>query len=261
MDTLGDITLYNADCVKVMPTLPDRSVDCVIADLPYGCLNRGNKHAEWDKELELPALWPELLRVSKKNAAIILFGQGIFSAKLMMSQPKLYRYSLVWDKVLKNGFLNANRMPLRQHEDILVFYRSMPTYNPQMTKCEPHKRNHSKGTMIKRATNRCYGNYVDTPTIISDEKFPTTIVRIAKSHIAGKSYHPTEKPTALLEWLIKSYTNEGDTVLDCTMGSGTTMVGCVNTNRKWIGIELDPDYYVTAVQRIKEHQRQLTITF
>jgi len=123
---IRDIELHIGDCLEVMPALPDKSVDMVLADLPYGCLNKSNKHAQWDKEIDLAALWAELLRVCKGNAAIVLFGQGLFSAKLIMSQPKLYRYSLVWDKVLKSGFLNANRMPLKQHEDILVFYRSMP---------------------------------------------------------------------------------------------------------------------------------------
>ncbi len=246
------IILYHGDCLAVMPTLPDKSIDMVLADLPYGCLNKGNKHAQWDKEIDLDALWTELLKIAKPNAAIVLFGQGLFSAKLMMSQPKLYRYSLVWDKVLKNGFLNANRMPLKQHEDILVFYRSMPTYNPQMAKCPPHKRNHSKGSMIKPATNRCYGNFVETPTIVSDEKYPTTIVSIAKQHINGKAYHPTQKPVALLEWLIRTYTDEGDTILDCTMGSGSTMVACANTRRKGIGIELMNDYYDIAVKRVSD---------
>lgn len=131
---IGGITLYQGDCLDVLPTLADGSISACIADLPYGCLNKGNKHAQWDKEIDLDALWAQLLRVCKPNAAIVLFGQGLFSAKLMMSQPKLYRYSLVWDKINRpTGFLDARRKPLKIHEDILVFYRSLPTYNPQMT--------------------------------------------------------------------------------------------------------------------------------
>lgn len=246
------ITLMNGDCLELLPGLPDCSCDMALVDLPYGCLNKSNRHAAWDKELPLDTLWKEWKRIVKPSGAIVLFGQGIFSAKLIMSQPKLYRYSLVWDKVLKNGFLNANRMPLKQHEDILVFYQQMPAYNPQMTKCDPHKRNHSKGNLSRRQSNRCYGNFVDTPTVISDEKYPTSIISIPKQHVNGKAYHPTEKPVKLLEYLIRTYTNEGDCVLDCAMGSGSTMVGCVNTNRRGIGIELMPEYYSTAARRVNE---------
>lgn len=257
---IGDIELYNGDCLEILPTIADCSCDMALVDLPYGVLNKKNRHAQWDKELPLDALWEQWKRIVKPNGAIVLFGQGLFSAKLMMSEPKMYRYSLVWDKVLKNGFLNANRMPLKQHEDVLVFYRSMPTYNPQMIKCEPHKRNHSKGN-LQTQKNRCYGHFVATPTIVSDEKYPTSIVSIPKQHINGKSYHPTEKPVALLEYLIKTYTNEGDFVLDCTMGSGSTMVACANTNRRGIGIELMQEYYDIAVKRVNDAQAQLKMEF
>ena len=243
------ITLLRGDCLEILPTIADNSVDLCLTDLPYGVLNKGNKHAAWDKELPLDTLWEQWKRIVKPNGAIVLFGQGLFSAKLMMSQPKMYRYSLVWDKVLKNGFLNANRMPLKQHEDILVFYRQMPVYNPQMVKCEPHKRNHSRGN-LQAQRNRCYGNFVAMPTIVSDEKYPTSIVSISKQHIIGKSYHPTEKPVALLEYLVKTYTNEGDCVLDCTAGSFSTMVACVNTNRRGIGIELDETFFNIGKQRV-----------
>ena len=256
--TTDNITLLRGDCLEILPTIADCSCDMALVDLPYGCLNKGNKHAAWDKELPLDSLWEQWKRIVKPNGAIVLFGQGMFSAKLMMSQPKMYRYSLVWDKVLKNGFLNANRMPLKQHEDILVFYQKMPVYNPQMIKCEPHKRNHSRGD-LKAQRNRCYGNFVATPTIITDEKYPTSILSIAKSHINGKSYHPTEKPVALLEYLIRTYTNEGDCVLDCTMGSGSTMVACANTSRRGIGIELMQEYYDIAVKRVKDAQAQLKL--
>lgn len=150
-------------------------------------------------------------------------------------------------------------MPLRQHEDILVFYKSLPTYNPQMVKCEPHKRNHSKGNGKHREVNRCYGNYVETPTIISDEKFPTSIISIPKEHINGKSYHPTEKPVELIRYLIRTYTNEGDTVLDSTMGSGTTCVAAIREKRHYIGIELNEEYYNIAKKRIENELNQPTL--
>ena len=202
-------TLLHGDCLELMKSIPDKSVDMVLCDLPYGVLNRESEGGKWDNIIPFEPLWAEYKRVTRSNSAIVLFCQGMFTAKLIMSNPKMWRYNLVWDKVLKNGFLNANRMPLRQHEDIAVFYGQLPTYNPQMVKCEPHKRNHSKGNGKHREVNRCYGNYVETPTIISDEKFPTSIISFPKQHITGKSYHPTEKPVALLEYLIRTYTNRG----------------------------------------------------
>lgn len=248
--SIADITMYKGDCLFVIPTLPENSVDMVLADLPYGCLNKKNKHAQWDKEIDLVALWPELLRVCKNNAAIVLFGQGIFSAKLIMSQPQLYRYDLIWQKGGRcSGFLNAKRQPLREHEQILVFYRQQPTYNPQMTECEPHQRNHSRGKQENSPTNRCYGKFGKAEDIITNLKYPKSILSVPREH--KDLYHPTQKPVALLEYLIKTYTNEGETVLDCTMGSGSTLVACVNTNRRGIGIELADEYFNIAVERVR----------
>lgn len=256
-----NIQLLHGDCLELMKDIPDKSVDAIICDLPYEVLNKGNKNAQWDKMLPLDKLWEQYCRIIKDNGAIILFGQGMFTAQLMMSNPKMWRYNLIWDKIMPTGFLNSKRMPLRSHEDIIVFYKSLPTYNPQMTKCEPHKRNHSKGNMLKPGKNQCYGHYVETPTIISDEKFPKSIITISKEHCVGKFYHPTQKPVALMEWLIKTYTNENELVLDNTMGSGTTGVACVNTNRRFIGMELDDKYYDIACGRVKkameEHQMSL----
>lgn len=258
---MKDIELWHGDCLVEMQKIGDKSVDCIICDLPYEVLNKGNKHAQWDKMLPLDKLWEQYNRVIKDNGAIILFGQGMFTAQLMISNPKMWRYNLIWDKIMPTGFLNSKRMPLRSHEDILVFYKSLPTYNPQMTKCAPHKRNHSKGNMLKPCKNQCYGSYVETPTIISDEKFPKSIISISKEHCVGKFYHPTQKPVALIEWLVKTYTNENELVLDNTMGSGTAAVACMNTNRKFIGIELDDKYYDIACKRVKEaiNNKQLSL--
>lgn len=249
-----DFMLIYGDCLEVMATLHDNSVDMALVDLPYAVLNKSNQHAAWDKELPIDSLWEQWRRIVKPNGAIVLFGQGLFSAKLMLSQPKMYRYSLVWDKVLKNGFLNAKRMPLRQHEDILVFYEQMPVYNPQMVKCEPHQRNHPRGSQaqVKAPINRCYGTFHNLPDVITDEKYPSSIISIAKEHKNGEYYHPTQKPVALLEYLIRTYTNDGDCVLDNTMGSGSTMVACVNTKRRGIGIELSQEYYDIAVKRVNQ---------
>ena len=136
------IELYNGDCLEVMQTIPDKSVDMILCDLPYEQLNKSNPNAKWDCQINFEKLWEYYSRIIKDNGAIVLFGSGMFTADLIYSNKKLWKYNLIWDKVAKTGFLNAKKMPLRQHEDICVFYKSLPTYNPQMTKCEPHQRNH-----------------------------------------------------------------------------------------------------------------------
>lgn len=251
MEQIKNITLYHGDCLDVMPTLADGGVDMILVDLPYEVLNKRNQHAQWDKEIDIDALWAQWKRVIKPNGAIVLFGQGLFSAKLMLSNPKMYRYSLVWDKCRVTGFLNVTRMPLRRHEDILVFYQSLPTYNPQMQDLNGREKNHSRQHCFSEV-NRCYGNFKRVPTQILDKKFPQSIISIPKEHINGKYYHPTQKPVALLEYLIKTYTNEGDCVLDCACGSGSTLVACANTNRRGIGIEKNDEYYDIAVKRVKQ---------
>lgn len=256
---MNNIKLVNGDCLIEMQNIPDKSVDMILCDLPYEVLNKGNKHVQWDRKIPFDKLWEQYNRVIKDNGAIVLFAQGMFTAELMMSNPKMWRYNLVWDKVQKNGFLNANKMPLRQHEDICVFYKKLPTYNPQMTKCEPHKRNHSKGNMAKPHKNSCYGVFVEVPTSITDEKYPTSIISISKEHKVGNFFHPTQKSVALLEYLIRTYTNEGETVLDNCMGSGSTGVACVNTKRNFIGIELNDEYFEIACERIKESQQQFKL--
>lgn len=251
--------LINADCLIAMKDIPDKSVDMILCDLPYEVLHKNNPHAQWDRKIPFDKLWEQYNRVIKDNGAIVLFAQGMFTAELMMSNPKMWRYNLVWNKVAKNGFLNANRMPLRQHEDICVFYKQLPTYNPQMTKCEPHKRNHSKGSMAKQGKNSCYGNFVEVPTKITDEKYPTSIISISKEHKVGNFFHPTQKSVALLEYLIKTYSNEGETILDNTMGSGSTGVAAKRLNRNFIGIELNEEYFKIAVKRIQQTTQQLLL--
>ena len=233
-----------------MQNIPDKSVDCILCDLPYGQLNKSNKHAAWDVVIPFEALWEQYKRIIKDNGAIVLFAQGMFTAQLMTSNPKMWRYNLIWQKGGRySGFLNAKRQPLREHEDICVFYKKQPTYNPQMVKCLPHQRNHSRGKMEKEQTNRCYGKFGKAVDIITNLKYPKSILNFKRPH---PQIHPTEKPVALLEYLINTYTNDGDTVLDNCMGSGSTGVAAVNTNRKFIGIELDENYYNIAKQRIDE---------
>ena len=252
-------SLINGDCLDVMKNIEDHSVDMILCDLPYGVLNKNNPSSKWDSIIDYRKLWSQYDRIIKDNGAILLFGQGMFTANLMMSNQKLWRYNLIWDKVSKTGFLNSKRMPLRQHEDIIVFYKNIPTYNPQMKKCKPHKRNHTKGNINNPQKNSCYGKFVAIPTIISDEKYPTSIISISKEHCNGKFFHPTQKPIALLEYLIKTYSNEGELILDNCMGSGSTCVAAKNTNRDYIGIELDKKYYDIAVDRVNNAKKELSL--
>lgn len=247
------IDLYNGDCLEQMKRVPDGSVDMILTDLPYGVTNGSSEAGKWDCVIPLEPLWENFLRVAKDNAAIVLFAQGMFTAQLMMSQPNLFRYNLIWDKMRASGFMNANRMPLRYHEDICVFYRSMPTYNPQMEDLNGREENHSQGRGEHKQTNRCYGfiERYDTSGI-KGKKFPRSILSFPRPHCTGN--HPTEKSVDLCAWLIRSYTNRGETVLDATMGSGTTGVACVVEDRNFIGIEKDANYFAVAEKRIRRRR-------
>lgn len=238
--------LINGDCLEEMKNIQDKSIDMILCDLPYGVTQN-----KWDSVIDLKLLWIEYERIIKDRGAIILTAQDKFSAKLMVSNEKIHKYNLVWDKQLTSGFLNANRMPLRVHEDILIFYKKLPIYNPQKIKGKP---NHSKGKMTTDENNN-YGTYgkIDNKDILGDMKHPKSILSFRKPH-PSKALHPTEKPIELMEWLIRSYTNEGDLILDNCMGSGTTGVACVNLNRNFIGIELDEKYFKIAKQRITTHK-------
>ena len=243
--------VQQGDCLELMKSVESGSVDMILCDLPYGVLNKSNASAKWDLVIPFDELWNEYERIIKPNGAIVLTAQGLFTADLMLSNRRLWRYNLIWDKVAKTGFLNSKKMQLRQHEDICIFYKSQPTYNPQMAKCEPHKRNHSKGNMLAPQKNSCYGSFTETPTIISDEKFPTYIISISKEHNTGSFFHPTQKPVALFEYLIKTYTNEGDLVLDNCAGSGTTAIACLNTGRDYILMEQEEKYIDVICKRIE----------
>ena len=244
---MSDINIIHGDCLEEMNNIPDKSIDMILCDLPYGTTRN-----KWDSVIPFDKLWEQYNRIIKDNGAIVLFAQGMFTAQLMMSNPKMWRYNLIWDKVLTSGFLNAKRMPLRSHEDIVVFYKELPTYNPQMTQGEPL---HGRGTAYKNKelTNNCYGEMTlsEDNRKGSTEKYPKSIIRQKKTH-PSKTVHPTEKSVPLLEYLIKTYSNEGDVVLDNCMGSGSTGVACVNTNRKFIGIELDESYFNIAKERIEK---------
>ncbi|MGL4801919.1 MAG: DNA-methyltransferase [Cetobacterium sp.] len=252
---INNVELYSGDCLQVMDSLIEQGVkvDMILCDLPYGVTKN-----DWDKDIiPLNELWKRYNKIIKDNGAIVLFGQDKFTAKLMMSNVKNHRYNLIWDKVLKSGFLNCNRMPLRQHEDICVFYKKLPTYNPQ--KFEGEKESHSSGTKSMDEYRNCnYGKFenVDNSKKHGKMKFPTSILKFEKPH-PSIAVHPTQKPVDLCEWLIKTYTNENEIVLDNTMGSGSTGVACLNTNRRFIGIEQNEEYMDIACQRIKQIQIDL----
>ena len=241
------INIRQGDCLELMKEIPDKSIDMILCDLPYGTTqNKSDIIIPFDK------LWNSYERIIKDNGAIVLFAQGVFYVDLVNSNRKLFRYDLIWDKVLTSGFLNAKRMPLRQHEQIAVFYKKLPKYNPQFTSGKPL---HSKGKTYKDKpiVNQNYGVFhaTDDSRAGSTEKYPTSILKFQKPH-PSISVHRTQKSVELLKWLINTYTNEGDTVLDNCMGSGSTGVACVNTNRNFIGYELNEKYFEIAERRINE---------
>lgn len=244
--------IYNEDCLVGMQRIPDKSIDAIICDLPYGVLNRSNQQAKWDEVIPLSPLWVQYERIIKDNGVIILFGQGMFAAQLMVSNPTLFRYNLVWDKQRVSNFLNVKRQPLRQTELISVFYKNQSTYHPQM-RFVPNSRNHSRGTCQGKMTNRCYGKMKKATDFISDEKYPTDLISIPKR--VSKALHPTEKPVSLIEYLIRTYTNEGDVVLDNCLGSGTTAVAAINTKRHYLGFEINREYFDVAGKRIELAKR------
>lgn len=241
------INLLCGDCLELMKQIPDGSIDMILCDLPYGVT--ANKR---DIVLPFNDLWNAYNRIIKANGCIALHAQGLFYVDLINSNRKNYRYDFVWDKVLVSGFLNARKMPLRQHEYIAIFYKKPPTYNPQMIQGAV---NHSKGKP-KNCQNNNYGEFAFVDSKQDGLKYPTSVLRYQKPH-PSVALHRTEKPVSLLEYLVKTYTNEGDTVLDNCMGSGSTGVACVNTGRNFIGIELDKQYFDIAEKRINEAQEDL----
>lgn len=251
--------IYCGDCFDYLPMIADKSVDLILTDMPYNTLNRSNPSVKWDVEIPLSRLWSQYNRIIKTNGAILMFGNEVLAARLIMSNLKMYRLSLIWDKVRKSNFLNCKKMPMRQHEQILVFYQKPPTYNPQMVRCEPHQRNHSRGNGTHKETNNCYGNFKEAPSVISDFKYPGTIVRFPKGHSKEDWLHPTAKPVNLLRYLIRTFSNEGDLVLDNFVGSGSTCIAAIEEKRDFIGIELSDKYYEIAKKRVEDRLSEPTL--
>ncbi len=234
------INLMQGDCLERMKEIPDGSIDMVLTDPPFGVTQN-----KWDSVIPLDLMWAEIKRVRKTNAAILLFGTEPFSSNLRLSNIKEFKYDWAWDKKNPTGFLNAKKQPLRRTESVSVFYANQPTYSPQM---EVRGKPRTKGGYNKQGGSDNYGNFGDAESF-NNTYYPTNVIEISNAGRTGK-VHPTQKPVALMEYLIKTYTNEGETVLDFTMGSGTTGVAAVRNNRDFIGIELDPDYFKIAEERI-----------
>lgn len=240
--------LLQGDCLELMKEIPDKSIDMILCDLPYGTTT-----CKWDTVIPLEKIWVGYKRIIKDNGAIVLFGLNPFSANLIMSNPKMYRYTWIWQKSNVVGFFNAKKMPLRTYEEIMVFYKKLPTYNPQFTQGKPYI---SRRTGQHAFFRPPYSETTQRLDTISDgRRYPKDIIQFSNS--SERSDHPTQKPVALLEYLIKTYTNPGELVLDNCMGSGSTGVACVKTGREFIGMELDEKYYNRAVERINEAQQYL----
>ena len=234
--------LLCGDCLELMKDIPAGSVDMVLCDLPYGTTRN-----KWDTVIPFEPLWEQYHRICKENAAIVLNCQEPFTSELIQSNKRDFKYKWIWLKKQCSGFLNAKKQPLRNCEDIAVFYKKQCVYNPQMRKGKPQLK--STGG---RTSN--YGKFTYMPHV-SEDYYPTTLLEVPLPRF--KNGHPTQKPVALLEYLIKTYTNEGETVLDNCMGSGSTGVACVHTGRDFIGIELDEHYFSIAKERIEKEMNLL----
>ena len=234
-----DADLRLGDCLEILPTLPDDSIDLLLVDLPYG-----TTACKWDSIIPLDQLWEQYNRVCKENAAMIFTAQQPFTTTLAASNLANLRYEWIWEKPQGTNPMNAKIMPLKAHENILVFYRKKPTYNPQMWYSTPvagfHSDKKGLGEVYGKGT---YSGHKDNP---EGTRYPKSVQKWKQE----RGYHPTQKPVTMMEYLIKTYSNEGDTVLDNTMGSGTTGVACANCNRSFIGIEMDVTYFEVAKDRI-----------
>lgn len=235
--SVGGATTILGDCLDVMGAIKDASVDLVLCDLPYGTTQN-----KWDSVIPLDAIWAAYKRVIKPDGAIVLTAQAPFDKALGASNIDMLKYEWIWRKTKGTGHLNANKQPLKNHENVLVFYTRQPVYNPQglVRKTEP--------TIRKGGNNGTNYGKSDKDALQEYENYPRSVLDIPSE---GKTVHPTQKPVALMEYLIQTYTNEGELVLDNTMGSGTTGVACMNTDRRFIGIERDPKYFEIANQRIE----------
>ena len=241
--------IYHEDCIECMKRIDDKSIDLICTDLPYQ-----QTHNHWDTIIPFEPLWIQYERIIKDNGAIILFANGMFTADLMKSNPKLWRYNLIWEKTQPTGFLNAKRMPLRSQEDICVFYKKQPTYNPQKTTGHPRKVSKAEHKVNCKETTD-YGQHGLT-TYDSTERYPRSVWKFAKD-VQKSALHPTQKPIALIAEIIKTYSNPGDLVLDSCSGSCTTAVAAIVTERNYICIENDNDIFEIGTKRVADVEKEI----
>ena len=223
--------VFEADCLEKMKDIPDKSIDMILCDLPYGITQNA-----WDSYIPLDKLWAQYTRIIRPNGVIALTSHGVFTAKLILSQEKLFKYKWVWEKSKPTNFLNAKKQPLRKHEDICIFYGRQPTYNPQMTQGVAY----DKGVR-KNQLSGCYGDFEPVRVQSKGERYPTDIIYVKTAESEGEVLHPTQKPIELGRYLIRTYTSEGDIVLDNTCGSGSFLVSAMLEGRNFIGIEKNED--------------------
>jgi site-specific DNA-methyltransferase (adenine-specific) len=252
---MSEIKLICGDCLEVMKSMPDKSIDAVITDPPYG-----TTAINWDKKIDLNLFWNGINSLIKQNTPIIVFSFQPFTTDLITSNRDKFKYEIVWKKTMPQGFLNANKCPLRNHENIIVFYEHLPTYHPIKTKTERSDIGRIRNVNAMRSKQ--YREMNRTTWVETGERYPTDAIEFSNWNGAlfGKTEnatkHPTQKPVDLMTYLISTYSNENDTILDPFMGSGTTGVACVMTNRNFIGVEIDPGYFEIAKKRIAVAQMQ-----
>jgi DNA modification methylase len=234
------VNLFLGDCLELLPTLGESSIDMLLVDLPYG-----TTACKWDSVIPLEPLWAEFNRVCKENAAMVFTAAQPFTTMLAASNLRHFRYEWIWEKPQGTNPMNAKVMPLKSHENVLVFYRKKPTYNPQMWYSTPYGGFSSETSKIGEVYGSAKSKHRDNP---EGSRYPKTVLRFKQE----KGLHPTQKPVEMMEYLIRTYSNEGETILDCTMGSGTTGVACVNTGRNFVGMESNGEYFTLAKERIEK---------
>lgn len=247
------VELFNMNCKELLARIESKSIDLIIQDAPFGVTQNG-----WDVKPDLDEMWPEWLRVAKENTAIIFFATQPFASELVLSQPKYFRYDLIWYKPLGTGFLNANKMPMRNHEHLIVFYKKLPTFNPQKgvgVRKKGVRKHDRNGTNYGRFATEGQSLYFDDYGI----RNPQSVIEFTNGDHTSENEHPTQKPLELIRYLILTYSNPGDIVFDGYFGSGTAAIACEAEGRNFIGSELRDDYYQIACNRLKKFQLQKTL--
>lgn len=239
--------IYLGDCLELMPKIANGSIDMILCDLPYG-----TTQCKWDTVIPFDKLWEQYERIIKPNGAMVLTASNPFTAALIMSNPKLFRYEWIWEKQKATRFLDCNKRPLQAHENITVFYKQHPTYNPQKVQGKPFDKGYRR-TNADKTQAEIYGTFKGARIVNeSGMRFPRTVLKFNTAESDGK-FHPTQKPVPLFEYLIRTYTKDDETVLDNCIGSGTTAIACINTKRNFIGMEKEKKYFDIANKRIELH--------